>query len=87
MTVPTTKTDIAKAVVSMIVARKASDTVEHVVTNTFDVDDESFALEIGAYAAGAYFASRVRPLTDGAVDLTVERYKSWRESRKATPAE
>lgn len=83
----TTKTDIAKTVVSMIVARKATDLTGDVICNTTDIDPDSMTVEIGSYVVGATVAYKARPLTDKLVDTTIERYQSWRQNRKEKTAE
>lgn len=84
---PNTKTDIAKMAVSMIVARKVTDLTGDVICDHTNLDPDSMTVEIGSYVVGATVAYKARPLTDKIVDKTIERYQSWRESRKATPAE
>jgi hypothetical protein len=82
MQIPTTKTEIAKKALQMIVAAKTASIVQDQVTERTELDEDNIVVGVGAWAVGHLVAAKARPITDRIVEDTVEAYQSWRENRK-----
>lgn len=81
---PTTKTEIAKWAVQAVVSAKVSSFTSDQLVERTDLDEDSIAVDIGSSVVGYVVASKLRPVTDAAVDTVVERYQSWRKSKNET---
>lgn len=79
---PKTKTDIAKAVVHMIVAAKAQSIVEDQIVERTELTEDSLAVTVASFTAGHLIAIKADPYTDRGVDYVIAKYKSWRENHK-----
>lgn len=80
---PTTKTDIAKMAVQMVVTAKASKLAEGQILQHTDLDPDGNSVSILSGIAGALVGLQLKPFTDKAVDKTVELYQSWRENKNS----
>lgn len=78
---PTTKTDIAKAAVSMLVSMKVKEATVNVVGNNTELDPDSATVQIGGYVAGALVAYKARPYTDQLVDTVISKFQVWQSNK------
>jgi hypothetical protein len=79
---PLTKTDIAKMAVSYTVALWATRSAEDTMKAFTSMNTETITVKVGTTVAGHLLAWQVRPLTDKAVDITVNRLKSLKPNFK-----
>lgn len=78
---PTTKTDIAKAAVSMLLSMKVKEATVNVVGNNTELDPDSATVQISGYVAGALVAYKARPHTDKLVDTVISKFQVWQSNK------
>lgn len=86
-TLPTTKTEIAKWAAQSVVAGVASNFTKNQILEHTEKDEDSITVNIVPNVVGFLVASKAKPLTDKAVDATIERYQSWKSKKNDKTSE
>lgn len=84
MNTPTTKTEIAKWAAQAVVAAKVARFAKDQVEDYTQYDRDNVVVDVGCSVIGYQVASKLRPYTDKAVDVTIERYQAWRARKNET---
>lgn len=80
---PFTARNVAKFLVTSIVASKTSDLAAEALTDYTSLEEDSLAVSLGSKCIGWGFSSKVKPYTDAAVDKTADFVATKRANRKA----
>lgn len=84
-----TPRNVAKFVAQAIVAGKTAKLTEKAITDHTRFEEDDMIVDIGGHLVGWYVSSKLKPVTDAAVDKTADWYIAQKEKRaaKKTPAE
>jgi hypothetical protein len=82
-----TPTNVAKNVLTTVVALTANNLSTKAVEEYTEYDPNSKAVRIGTGLFGWYVSEKLSPVTDAIVDKTASRLKSWknRKNNDETP--
>lgn len=87
MFIATTKTDLAKLVVQMVVAMQVTKQAEHALVNNTNLDPDGIPIKVVAVVAGQLAAQSAAPATDAAVDYSIAKFASWKNRKNTKTAE
>jgi len=71
---PTTKTELAQATTSMILAATATHILRRQIDNHTSFDNETTSVKIGTAVAGNLIAFGTKPLTDKTIGIIARRF-------------
>jgi hypothetical protein len=78
-----TPRNVAKFVVTAIIAAKTSDYAEDAITEHTSLESDTLTVEIGSRVIGWFVADKLKPHTDMVVDKTADYVTAKREARNA----
>lgn len=78
-----TPRNVTKFVLKALVASKASNMAEDVITNHTHFEEDDTVVNIASGVIGWYVSDKLKPYTDNVVDKTADFVIAKREARKA----
>lgn len=94
MSLDFTPRNVAKYVAQAIVAGKTAQLTEDAIVDHTRFEEDDMIVDISSHLVGWFVASKLKPVTDRAVDVTAdfiaakrEEYKAKKDTPKDTPEE
>lgn len=76
-----TKRNVAKFVLKTLVAGKASQITEDVITDHTHFEEDDIVVNIAGGMIGWYISDKLKPITDGMVDKTADWFVARKEQK------